>query len=133
MPAQIYALSGGHRQHIEVTLSKRSKERIDTKIREMTPRTWGQSFNGCLTKLNGYLRGWINFFGSSCTEAVERTLHNLDAHIRRRLRALLLRQWKRKRFIVRRLIRMGARATKAWKTVYVIDSWASPRDRREWS
>jgi RNA-directed DNA polymerase len=104
--------------HIEVTLSKRSKERIDTKIREMTPRTWGRSFNGCITKLNGYLRGWINFFGSSCTEAVERTLHNLDAHIRRRLRALLLRQWKRKRFIVRRLIRMGARATKAWKTVY---------------
>ena len=29
--------------HVEVMLSKRSKERIDAKIREMTPRTWGQS------------------------------------------------------------------------------------------
>jgi ABC-type taurine transport system ATPase subunit len=30
--------------------------------------------------------------------------HSLDAHIRRRLRAVLLKQWKRKRFIVRNLI-----------------------------
>ena len=43
---------------------------------------------------------------------------NLDAHIRRRLRALLLRQWKRRRFIVRRLIRLGARASTAWRRVY---------------
>jgi hypothetical protein len=35
------------------------------------------------------------------------TLRFTDAHLRRRLRALLLRQWKRKRFIARRLIRMG--------------------------
>src|SRR5712692_2590683 len=65
-----------------------------------------------------YLRGWLNFFGTGCTDAVVRTLHNLDAHIRRRLRALLLRQWKRKRFLVRRLIRMGARASTAWRVVY---------------
>ena len=103
---------------IEVFLSKRSKERIDAKIRELTPRAWGQSFRGCIAKLNAYLRGWLNFFGTSCTEAAVRTLHNLDAHIRRRLRALLLRQWKRKRFIVRRLIRLGARASKAWHVVY---------------
>jgi RNA-directed DNA polymerase len=49
---------------------------------------------------------------------VVRTLQTLDAHIRRRLRALLLRQWKRQRFIVRRLIRMGARASTAWRVVY---------------
>jgi hypothetical protein len=102
----------------EVLLSKRSKERVDAKIRELTPRAWGQSLSGCIAALNAYLGGWLNFFGTSCTEAVVRTLHNLDAHIRRRLRALLLRQWKRKRFIVRRLIRMGARATKAWQIVY---------------
>jgi hypothetical protein len=42
---------------------------------------------------------------------------NLDAHIRRRLRALLLRQWKRRRVIVRRLIRMGARSRTALRVV----------------
>ena len=61
---------------------------------------------------------WPTAVKPSCTDAAVRTLHNLDAHIRRRLRALLLRQWKRKRFIVRRLIRLGARATKAWHVVY---------------
>ncbi len=47
-----------------------------------------------------------------------RPLHTLDAHIRRRLRALLLRQWKRKRFIAHRLIRMGARAKTVWRVIY---------------
>lgn len=103
---------------VEVVLSKRSKERIDARIRELTPRAWGQSLRGCIASLNAYLRGWLNFFGTSCTDAVVRTLHNLDAHIRRRLRALLLRQWKRRRFIVRRLIRMGAQARTAWRVIY---------------
>jgi RNA-directed DNA polymerase len=103
---------------VEVILSKRSKTRIDGRIRELTPRAWGQSLRGCITTLNVYLRGWLNFFGTSCTKAVVRTLHALDAHIRRRLRALLLRQWKRRRFIVRRLIRMGARPRTAWRVVY---------------
>ncbi|MGH9313726.1 MAG: group II intron maturase-specific domain-containing protein [Vicinamibacterales bacterium] len=99
-------------------LSSRSKERIDTRIRELTPRAWGQSLHGCITMLNTYLRGWLNFFGTSCTGAVVRTLQTLDAHIRRRLRAVLLRQWKRRRFIVRRLIRLGARVHTAWRRVY---------------
>ena len=103
---------------IEVFLSKRSKDCVDAKIRELTPRAWGQSLRGCITTLNTYLRGWLHFFGTSCTDAAVRTLQLLDAHIRRRLRALLLRQWKRRRFIVRRLIRMGARAKTAWRLVY---------------
>jgi RNA-directed DNA polymerase len=85
---------------VEVFLSKRSKVRIDARIRELTPRAWGRSLKGCIATLNTYLRGWLNFFGTSCTKTVVRALHNLDAHIRRRLRALLLRQWKRRRFIV---------------------------------
>jgi group II intron reverse transcriptase/maturase len=103
---------------VEVFLSTRSKVRIDARIRELTPRAWGQSLRGCMATLNPYLRGWLNFFGTSCTDAVVRTLHTLDAHIRRRLRAVLLRQWKRRRFIVRRLIRMGARPNTAWRVVY---------------
>jgi RNA-directed DNA polymerase len=103
---------------VDVFLSKRSKDRIDAKIRELTPRAWGQSVAGCISELNAYLRGWLNFFGISCTQAAERTLQFLDAHIRRRLRAILLRQWRRRRFIVRRLIRMGARPHTAWRIVY---------------
>ena len=47
-----------------------------------------------LGDLNVYLTGWLAFVGIMTGDTAKRTLHNLDAHIRRRLRALLLRQWK---------------------------------------
>ena len=81
---------------VEVMLSKRSQDRVDEKVRELTPRTWGQSLLDCIAKINGYLLGWIGFFGI-CTEAAQRKLHNLDAHIRRRLRSIILRRWRRRR------------------------------------
>jgi group II intron reverse transcriptase/maturase len=102
---------------VEVLLSKRSRERIDEKIHELTPRNWGRSLKDCILGLNVYIRGWIGFFWI-CTAAEERTLHALDAHIRRRLRALLLRQWKRRRFIVRRLIKLGVSPKTAWRGIY---------------
>lgn len=102
---------------VEVLLSKRSKGRIDEKVRELTPRTWGRSLSDCIRRLNAYLLGWVGFFWV-CTAAEERTLHNLDAHIRRRLRAIVLRHWKRKRTIARRLIRLGVKPKTAWSGVY---------------
>jgi RNA-directed DNA polymerase len=102
---------------VEVKLSKRSNQRIDSKIREFTPRNWGGSLKACIARVNTYLVGWIGFFGI-CTAEVERTLHNLDAHIRRRLRAIQLKQWRRKRTIARRLIRCGIRPKSAWRSVY---------------
>jgi group II intron reverse transcriptase/maturase len=102
---------------VEVLLSKRSKERIAEQVRQLIPRNWGGSFKACLEKLNRYLCGWIGFFWI-CTDAEMQTISALDAHIRRRLRALLLKQWKRRRFIVRRLIRMGIKPAKAWRYIY---------------
>jgi RNA-directed DNA polymerase len=102
---------------VDVLLSKRSKERIDERIRELTPRNWGDSLRACILGLNAYLVGWVGFF-AICTPASERDFHNLDAHIRRRLRALLLKQWKKKRFIARRLIKLGVKPKTAWRTTY---------------
>jgi group II intron reverse transcriptase/maturase len=99
---------------VDVLLSRRSKTRIDEKIRTMTPRNWGQSLRGCLKKLNVYLLGWFHYF-KICTTPEKRTFEHLDAHIRRRLRAILLRQWRRKRSIVRRLCRFGVKKSTAWK------------------
>jgi RNA-directed DNA polymerase len=77
----------------EVLLSKRSKERIDSRIRELTPRNWGNSVDACIKQVGVYLLGWIQFFGI-CTLGAERELALLDAHIRRRLRAIQLKHWK---------------------------------------
>jgi group II intron reverse transcriptase/maturase len=91
---------------VDVLLSRRSKTRIDEKIRTLTPRNWGQSFRDCVRKLNVYLQGWFHYF-KICTPVEQRTFATLDAHIRRRLRAILLNQWRRKRSIFRRLLRLG--------------------------
>lgn len=102
---------------IEVLLSKRSKERFAARVQELTPRNWGKSLRDCIRQINGYLKGWIGFFGI-CTEGEEKTLHYVDAHIRRRLRAIQLKHWKTKRTTVTRLIRMGVAAKTAWRGVY---------------
>lgn len=102
---------------VEVLLSARSKERIDEKVRALTPRNWGGSLTACIHNINVYTLGWIGFFGI-CTIGVERMLGNLDAHIRRRLRAIQLKQWKRKRTIVRKLVQMGIRKHAAWRAIY---------------
>jgi hypothetical protein len=103
--------------NVEVLLSKRSKDRIDAKIRELTPRNWGCSVDACIKQVNVYLLGWIGFFGI-CTGGVERTLGTLDAHIRRRLRAIQLKHWKRKKTIARKLIGLGIKRKTAWQRVY---------------
>ena len=102
---------------VDVLLSKRSRERIAEKIRELTPRNWGNSLKACIHRLNVYLLGWIGFF-RICTEPEVRALRYHDAHIRRRLRNLVLRHWRRKRHIARQLVRLGVRPRTAWRAVY---------------
>jgi len=102
---------------VEVKLSKRTKKRIDAKIRELTPRNWGKSLKKCIQQINVYLIGWIGFFGI-CTQKELYTLGALDAHLRRRLRAIILKHWKRKRIIAKRLINRGIKPSTAWRNVY---------------
>ncbi|MEW6745535.1 MAG: group II intron reverse transcriptase/maturase [Planctomycetota bacterium] len=102
---------------VEVLLSTRTQERLDQRIRELTPRNWGQSLTECIKKVNVYLVGWMGFF-AICTAGVESELKARDAHIRRRLRAILLTHWKTKRTIARRLIRLGVKRATAWRITY---------------
>src|SRR5262249_13520198 len=44
---------------VEVLLSKRSKTRIEARIRELTPRNWGNSLGAMLLQLNAYILGWV--------------------------------------------------------------------------
>jgi retron-type reverse transcriptase len=99
---------------LDTELARRgSKERLAARVQELTPRNWGKSLRECIRQINGYLQGWIGFFGI-CTEGEERTLHNTDAHIRRRLRAIQLKHWKTKRTMAIRLVRLGVKAKTAW-------------------
>jgi hypothetical protein len=102
---------------VEITLSRRTKTRIAEKIKELTPRNWGRSFEDCIKRLNRYLTGWMGYF-RICTNRESRQFRAYDSHIRRRLRAIKLKQWKWKRTIVKALIALGVKAKTVWKRVY---------------
>jgi len=102
---------------VEILLSERSVKRLKQRVRELTPRSKGRSLKATIDGVNTYLRGWLGHFGI-CSPGVERMAHNTDAHIRRRLRAIILKHWKQKRTIARRLIRLGVRKKTAWHRVY---------------
>jgi hypothetical protein len=72
--------------------------------------------------LNEYLLGWLGFFGI-CSAGIQRTLQTRDAHIRRRLRAIVLKHWKRKRTMARKLIELGVKPKTAWKIYEERRSW----------
>lgn len=102
---------------VQVLLSQRSRERVIDRIRQLTPRDWGCSVQKCIEQVNVYLRGWTEFFGV-CTKAVEGDLAALDGHLRRRLRAIQLKHWKRKKTIAKKLIGLGIRKATAWRAIY---------------
>ena len=102
---------------VTVTPSKRTEERMDTRIRELTPRTWGQSVAECIEKLNSYLRGWFGYF-RLCTEEGISSFGTFDAHIRRRIRAVIVRQKKRPRHLHRHLLARGVPGGPAAKTAF---------------
>ena len=92
---------------------------------QLTPRNWGDSLDSCITRINAWLRGWHGFFGIASASEMQ-MMRKLDAHIRRRLRAIILRHWKRKRTIAQRLVALGVKRQSAWRQVYAgrKSSWA---------
>ena len=101
----------------EVLLSERSEKRLRERIRELTPRSRGRSLAATISELNAYLQGWLGHF-RVCTSGIEQSIQRTDAHIRRRLRAIVLKHWKTKRTIARRLIRLGIKRKTAWQRIY---------------
>jgi RNA-directed DNA polymerase len=97
--------------------SPRSYERLATRISELTARTRGESLATCIERLNRFLRGWAGYF-RLCTKDVVKPLKHFDAHIRRRLRAMLVRQKKRPRHLFRALTARGVSRGSAGRTAY---------------
>ena len=68
--------------------------RCKRKVRELTRRTRGISVEQMMKELATYLRGWKSYFGFCETLSV---LRKLEAWMRRRLRSVIWKQWKRGR------------------------------------
>src|SRR5246500_3552671 len=78
--------------------------RFKAKVRELTRRTCGRSLGQIVKELSVYLIGWRGYFGFCQTPSV---LRALDQWVRRRLRAVVWKQWKRGSTRFARLRRRG--------------------------
>jgi len=115
--------------NVEVLMSAKTKVKLNTKILELTPRRWGSSLRACMEGLNKYFQGWIGYF-RICTQAGADEFRRYDAHARRRLRAIVICQKKRPRFLYRHLVRRGASSGQAAGVAYYRQGIWSRSNRR---
>lgn len=80
------------------------------KIRMLTCRKRGHNLKQIIEELTSYLRGWLNYFGFCETPSV---LQELEQWLRRKLRCLIWKRWKRGITRYKRLRAMGLNHTQA--------------------
>lgn len=83
------------------------------RVREVLKRGRGRNIRRITKELTPVLRGWASYFS---LVDVKRRLEALDPWIRRRLRGLVWRQWKRPRTRRRKLQALGLDEYRAWKS-----------------
>jgi RNA-directed DNA polymerase len=101
-----------HKQ-ARLKIADSSWRRLKDKVREIVVGNASGNLGKTVEALNPVLRGWTSYF--RLTE-VKGVLQDLDGWIRRKLRCLLWRQWKRPATRNRRLQERGLDATRAWKS-----------------
>jgi RNA-directed DNA polymerase len=79
-------------------IAPKAVRRFKERVRELTSRTRGVSMEQMAEELARYFRGWIGYFGKCQTPSV---LVDLAEWVRRRLRSVIWKQWKRgkRRFV----------------------------------
>ncbi|MDH3442728.1 MAG: group II intron reverse transcriptase/maturase [Deltaproteobacteria bacterium] len=102
--------------HIQPRLkvARQSVKRIREKLKESFRQGKGRRLDRFIKQeLTPILRGWGNYFQLA---EVEGTFEELEGWVRRKLRQMLWRQWKRTHTRADRLIKRGLPAERAWKS-----------------
>lgn len=101
-----------HKQ-ARLKIADSSLKRLKDRVREIVVGNATRNLDKTIAALNPVLRGWVSYY--RLTE-VKGVLQELDGWIRRKLRCLLWRQWKRPATRNKRLQARGLDATRAWKS-----------------
>jgi group II intron reverse transcriptase/maturase len=102
---------------VKVRIDLRARERAKARIRRLTARNWGVSMEQRIRELNRFTVGWTAYFALAETP---RPFRDLDEWLRRRLRQVRWKAWKRYRTRLRNLRALGIPERKARE-------WASSR------
>jgi RNA-directed DNA polymerase len=98
---------------VKIGISPKARQRAKDRIRELTARNWGVSMERRIHALNRYTVGWTAYFALADGE---RPFRDLDEWLRRRLRQVRWKEWKRPKTRWRNLRALGAteRQAREW-------------------
>lgn len=99
-----------HRQP-RLKVAAASVERLKAKLRVMFRMGRGWSLHKLVESLASLLRGWVNYFRLAEVKGI---FEELDSWIRRKLRCILWRQWKRPFTRAKHLMQRGLESRCAW-------------------
>ena len=92
-----------------------SLKRLEDKIRDVLQGAQGRSLKAVIDALNPILRGWMAYFRLTETK---QALEELDGWIRRKLRCILWRQWKRPYTRAKNLMKAGVMEERAFRSAF---------------
>jgi RNA-directed DNA polymerase len=95
----------------KLKVAPQSVLRLKSRLRELFRAGRGRSLGRVIEQLRPKLIGWASYFRKS---EVRLVFEELDQWIRRKLRAVLWRQWKRNWTRFKELVRRGLDPTRAW-------------------
>jgi RNA-directed DNA polymerase len=103
-----------------LTIAPQSIQRAKDRIRQITRRNRGVSFERMLSELGSFTTGWVTYF----RHATERDAFcRLDGWIRRKLRCVRLKQRKRAKSIAAFLQSLGVSWNRSWTTAACGKGW----------
>ena len=103
-----------------LTVAPKSLDRAKGRIRGITRRNRGVSFERMIGELNSFLSGWVTYFRHAKAKSV---LVHLDGWIRRKLRCVRLKQRKRAKAIAEFLRDLGVPWGQCWTTAACGKGW----------
>lgn len=106
-----YSLTWHKVSRLRIPMTRR--QRLVRRVRDVLRRARGCKLSHTIETLNPILRGWAAYY--KLTQS-RRTLEELDGWVRRKLRCILWRQWKRTHTRARNLMRAGLTEERAWRS-----------------
>jgi RNA-directed DNA polymerase len=103
-----------------LTIAPKSVERAKERIRQITRRNRGVSFERVIGELNSFTTGWVTYFRHAKAQA---PLSKLDGWLRCKLRCLRLKQRKRAASIATFLQSLGVPKNRSWTTAACGKGW----------
>lgn len=98
-----------------LAISRQSMKRAMQMVKELTPRGTHLSLERTMRRINEWYMGWSGYY---LMTQYPSQLVDIEAHVRRRLRARIIDQQKKRRHLYRKLIKRGISLKQAAQTVY---------------